>query len=269
MSVPQSMVLEFPAMLHGHPGAIRRGVGVQGKTWAREYLEQGIFTAPGRMLQVPPGELLEMQSGILFDDVPRWRIHMLGSVFMSLSDGVPRELRPRMEETFEAFCLKTPWGALYHVVTPPPPRSAARMASRFAALLHCWDALQGPRYAFWPQRQDTLEELVERLYRQTLEAWCPGGPASVREHLARVVERMARATREACMQAVLRLMPVMVAADSEFKHREALGDPGFLHQRLRALAEKDFEDFSSAYPYAVTVQLADWDRELGQRETPP
>lgn len=263
MSVPQSTVLEFPAMFHGHPDAIRRGVSAQGKTWAREYLEKGVFTPPGRMLQVPPGELLEMHSGVLFDNIPRWRIHMLNSVFMSLSDGVPREERPRMEEDFEAFCLKTPWGILYHAVTPPPPRSAARMASRLAALLRCWEVLQGPRYAFWPQRQDTLEELVERLYRPTLEAWCPEGPASTREHLARVVARMARATREECMQAVLRLMPVLIAGDSEFKHREALGDPDFLHRRLRALAAQDFEDLSSAYPYAVTVQLADWDRELG------
>jgi hypothetical protein len=41
------------------------------------------------------------------------------------------------------------------------------------------------------------------LWRKTLEAWYPGGPASVREHLALSVERMSRATREECLEAVL------------------------------------------------------------------
>ena len=61
-----------------------------------------------------------------------------------------------------------------------------------------------------------------------LEAWCPGGPASVREHMALTVERMSRATREDCLEAVLRVIPALVAVDAEFKHREVLGDPGFL-----------------------------------------
>lgn len=264
MSVPPSARLELPAMLHGHPGDIRRALRSQGKAWAREYLKKGVFTPPRSMLQVPPDELLEMRSGLLFDDIPRWRIHMFSNVFMSLNEHAPREQCARMEEAFESFCLTTPWGALYHAVTPPPLRSAERMARRLAALLRCWDVLQGPRYVFWPLRQDTLEELMERLYRKTLEAWCPHGSASVREHLALVVERMTRATREDCMQAVLRLMPVLVAEDTQFKHREALGDPGFLRERLSTLAAKDFEDVSSAHPSAVTTQLADWDRGLGQ-----
>ncbi|WP_239469772.1 hypothetical protein [Archangium violaceum] len=66
------------------------------------------------------------------------------------------------------------------------------------SVLRFWDVLQEPRYAFWSfDDNSTLEELMEDLWRKTLEAWCPGGPASVREHLALTVERMARATREA------------------------------------------------------------------------
>ena len=126
------------------------------------------------------------------------------------------------------------------------------------------DVLQGPRHAFWPGRKYTLEELLEDGYRKTLEAWCPGGPASVREHMALTVERMSRATREDCMEAVLRVIPVLVEVDTEFKHREELSDPGFLRERLAALPPKDFEDFSSAYTYTVTMQLADWDRALGR-----
>ncbi|OJH38186.1 hypothetical protein BON30_23845 [Cystobacter ferrugineus] len=55
----------------------------------------------------------------------------------------------------------------------------------------------------------------------------------------------------------------------EFKHREVLKDPGFLRERLSARPQKDFEDISSAYTYTVTVQLADWDRELGPESYRP
>jgi hypothetical protein len=110
------------------------------------------------------------------------------------------------------------------------------MASQFASVLHFWDVLQGPRYAFWLGKKYTLEELMEDIYRETLEAWCPGGPASVREHMALTVERMSRATREDCLEAVLRVIPCLVEVDTDLK------------------ADK----------YAVTGQLWDWDRELGR-----
>jgi len=267
MTVSQQPVLEFPAMLHGSSSTIRRAVETQGKAWAREYLKTGSFTQPRRMLQVPSGEPLVMHSAAEFEFMSRssWRIHLFVSVFMSLNDGVPKEERQRMEESFEAFCLSTPWGALYHAVSPPPPRSAQRMAGRLAALLRFWDVLQGPRYAYRvPDTHHTLEDLVEYIYRETLEAWCSGGPASVREHLALTVERMARATREDCMEAVLRVIPAVVRANAALKHREALNDPGFLRERLAALPSEDFESLSSAYRYAVNGPLCAWDRELGR-----
>jgi hypothetical protein len=139
------------------------------------------------------------------------------------------------------------------------------MANRLASVLRFWDVLQGPRYAFWSFDQKyTLEELMDDIYRKTLEAWCPGGPASVREHLALTVERMSRATREDCLEAVLRVIPVLVEGDTDLKHHEVLSDPDFLRERLRALSPEDFEGFSSAYKYAVAVRLAAWDRELGR-----
>ncbi|WNG22782.1 hypothetical protein F0U62_01130 [Cystobacter fuscus] len=266
MTVPQSPVLEFPAMLLGPTGAILRAVRTEGRRWAREYLKTGAFTYPRRMLQVPPGEVLIMHSGAEPDIIPqpRWRVHLFDEVFMYLNDGVPKEERQRMEESFESFCLSTPWGALHHAVSPPPPRSAERMAGRLAALLRFWDVLQGPRYAFWFDREYTLDELVKDIYGMTLEAWCPGGSASVREHLTLTVERMSRATREDCMEAVLRVIPVLVEVDTEFKHREELSDLGFLRERLGALRPEDFEDVSSAWKYTLTMQLAAWDRALGR-----
>jgi hypothetical protein len=267
MTVPQSPVLEFPAMLHGLTGAVLRKVRATGQGWAREYLKTGAFTQPRQMLQVPPGELLEMISGAEFDSSPRprWRIHMFIGVFMYLNEGVPEEEYPRVREAFESFCLSTPWGALYHAVDPPPLRSAERMARRLAALLRFWDVFQGPRYSYKPYTHHTFEELMDYLYRKTLEAWCPGGPASVREHLALTVERMARATREDCMEALLRVIPFLLEANApHLKHREVLSDPGFQRERLTALHPEDFEDISSAYFYAVNGPLWAWDRELGR-----
>jgi len=267
MTVPQSPVLEFPAMLHGPLGAIRREVSAKGQGWAREYLETGAFTQPRRMLQVPPGEPLVMHSAAEFEFIRRssWRVHMLVSVFRSLNEGVPEAEYPRAREAFESFCLSTPWGALYHAVSPPPLRSAERMAKRLAALLRFWDVLQGPRYAYRvPDTHHTLDDLMDSIYGMTLGAWCPGGAASVREHLVLTVERMARATREDSLEAVLRVIPILVRANTDLKHREVLSDPGFLRERLAALPPEDFESFSSAYRYAVNGLLCAWDRELGR-----
>jgi hypothetical protein len=269
MTTQRLPALEFPAMLHGTTAAIRRGVLAEGRWWAREYLETGVFPPPRRMRQVAPGEVLVLrQAGELDLNSTRWWIHPFASVFQGLDEGVQArgraQERQRVEEAFESFCLSTPWGALYHAVSPPPSRSAKRMASRLASVLRFWELLRVPRYAYWFGEKYTLEELMEDLYRESLEAWCPQGPMSVQEHLARAVEGMARATRVDCEEALLRLMPVLVAGDAGFKHRELLGDPGFLRERLAALSPEDFENLSGTEPYTVAEQLAAWEREWGR-----
>ena len=266
MTVSKSPVLEFPAMLHGIAESVIRKVRVQGEGWAREYLNTGDFTPPRQMRQLLPGELLEVHSGVVLDVIsrPRWQLYLFSKVFMSLDDGLPEEKSHLAREAFDSFCLGTPWGALFHIVSPYPLRSAERMARRLAALLRFWDVLQGPRYAYLPYREYTLEELVKHIYGMTLEAWCPRGPASVREHLALTVERMARATREECVEALLRVIPVWIEVDKGFKHGEVLSDPGFLREHLAALPPDDFEDISSTYMYTVLMRLELWDRELGR-----
>jgi hypothetical protein len=265
MTSEHSPVLEFPAMLHGTTTVIRRKVRVAGQGWAREYLKTGAFSQPRRMRQVQPGEVLVMHSGAEFDlGITRWWMHMFVSVFTSLHEGVPDEEYQRTKVAFESFCLSTPWGALYHVASPPPPRSAERMANRLASVLRFWEVLQGPRYAFRFGKKYTLEELLEDLYRKTLEAWCPSGPASIREHLALTVEHMARATREESLEALVRVMPMLVEGDTDLKHHEVLSDPDFLRERLSALPPKKFESLSGTELYTVAEQLAAWDRELGR-----
>ena len=266
MNTEHAPVLEFPAWLYGTKAAIRRKARDEGHWWAREYLKAGAFPQPRQMRQVLPGEVLLMHAAADFDrGDPLWRMHMFGEVSMDLDEGVPEEELPRMNDAFESFCLSTPWGTLDYTVSPSPPRSVERVANRLAVLLRFWEVLQGPRYAFWSFDQKyTLDELMDDIYRKTLEAWCPGGPAPVREHLALTVERMARATREDCEVAVLRMIPFLVDVNTDLKHREAFSDPDFLRERLRALPPGKFEDVSSADKYAVTRQLYLWDRELGR-----
>ena len=144
------------------------------------------------------------------------------------------------------------------------------MADRLASVLRFWDVLQGPRYVYRlpGTHHNTIDGLMEERWRKTLEAWCPGGPASVREHLALTVERMARAPRDECLEALLRVIPVLVEGDNDLKHSEVLRDPGFLCERLRALPPEKFEDVSSAEKYSVAAQLSAWDRELEQAQCP-
>jgi hypothetical protein len=87
----------------------------------------------------------------------------------------------------------------------------------------------------------------------------------VREHLALTVERMARATREDCLEVALRVLPVLSRKDAHLKHRETLGDQDFLRERLNALPPADWEDVSSGYVYALSGPLCAWDRELGRQ----
>jgi hypothetical protein len=44
---------------------------------------------------------------------------MFLSVFASLDEGIQEQERERTRKAFESFCLSTPWGALYHAVSPP------------------------------------------------------------------------------------------------------------------------------------------------------
>jgi hypothetical protein len=77
------------------------------------------------MRQVQPGEVLVMHSGAEFDlGRAAWWVHLFAEVFTHLDECVQKEERQRTEEAFESFCLSTPWGALYHAVSPPPPWSA-------------------------------------------------------------------------------------------------------------------------------------------------
>ncbi len=267
MTVSSAPVLDFPALLHGSLAATRRRVSAEGHRWTQEFLQTGSFTLPQRMRPVLPGEVVITHMGAEFlAPAPSWRLHVFIEVFTNLGHGLSARERQRIEEAFETFCLRTAWGVLHHCVAQLPTRSAEHMAQRLAALLRFWEALKGPRYVFWSyDRQCTLEELIQDIYVKTLEAWCPRGSTSVREHVSLTVERMARATRRESEEAILRVIPFLVATNNELKHREVLGDPAFQRERIAALSPNDFESVASACLYAVNGLVYAWDRQLGRQ----
>lgn len=261
-------LLQFPAFLHGTLSEIQRNAKSEGRRYARQYKKDGAFPPPLHLREVQPGELVltHTLSDFLTKEQPAWRLHVFQEVLSGLGENVEGQEWQRMEEAYEVFCRATAWGSLFHALEPGAPRSAELMAARLGAVLRYWDSLQLPRYLHKKHGVAyTLGELLEEIYGRTLEAWCPG-VRPVRGRLEAVVEHMARATREECIDAVLRLIPHILAQPSRLKHREVLGDPAFQRERLTALLPDQFERFSSAEAFAVYEQLASWDRELGRNQ---
>lgn len=266
---PTSQTLKFPAFLHGTLSEIQRKARSEGRRYTRQYRKDGTFPLPMHLREVQPGEvvLTHTLSDFLTKEQPTWRLHLFSDVLGGLGEGVEGREWYRMDEAFEVFCRETAWGALFRVVEPSAPRSSELMAARLGAVLRLWEPLQIPRYLHKKLgRTYTLGELLEEIYGETLEAWCPRADRPVRGHIEAVVERMARATREECIEAVLRLIPHILTQPSRLKHREVLGDPVFQRERLSALPLDHFERFSSADAFAVYEHLASWDRELGRHQ---
>ncbi|WP_232537293.1 hypothetical protein [Cystobacter fuscus] len=76
-------------------------------------------------------------------------------------------------------------------------------------------------------------------------------------------KRMARATREDSLEAILRQLPRAVSLAGELKHRDVVADPAFQRERLLALEPVSFEHVSGACTAVLLENVYDWDRQLG------
>ena len=266
MSPERSSTLKFPSVLHGPRDAVLSQARAEGRRCVRHYLKHGVFPEPTLLREVPPGEEVLCHSAVdLQPDRPAWRLYLFLQVMGAVWERVTGEELEKRHEAFEVFCRETPWGALFCAVQPSGPWSVKRMAPRLEAVLRHWEALRGPTYIFRePRLKYTLEELMEDIYRPTLEAWHPGARSSVRAQLEETVRRMGRAGPEDCLEAVLRVMSHLVSEGGGLKHREILGDKGWLREHLAALSPERFERISSAEASAVNEQLREWDRALGR-----
>jgi hypothetical protein len=215
------------------------------------------------MVEVPPGEVVVAHEVVDFArERPAWRLYMVSHVMGDLTQEGQKSFPVR--DDYEALFRETPWGALFFATTHMGPVSAERTARRLQSVVRFWEPLQCARYLFKklgvPQ---TLEEVMAASCGWAMEAWCPEVAGSVRSRLEVAAERMARATREDCINAIFREMPRALAHAGKLKHREVLADPSYQRERFATLDSWTFDRVSGACPGYLIWLLTLWDRELG------
>jgi hypothetical protein len=191
---------------------------------------------------------------------------MLFKVISGVCEALDWENAFQVSDAYEAAARETPWGALYFVISQESPKSAERTALRLKALLRFWEPLQSVRYLFSsPSVPLSLEQLLSAAIDWAMEAWCPLGEASVRVRLETAADRMAQATKEDCIAAILRQIPRALTFARNLQHRAVLAEPAFLRERLMMLNPEAFERVSGAWTSDLLFQLYDWDRQLAKQ----
>ncbi|HYO69722.1 MAG TPA: hypothetical protein VEU33_26965 [Archangium sp.] len=211
------------------------------------------------------GEVVVAQGVVDFQhERPSWRLYMVSNVLSDVWEALEWEDSSAVRDAYEASFLETAWGALFFTLVRMGPTSAERTARRLEAVLRFWEPLECARYLFKkPGAAQTLEEIMVDSCGWAMDAWCPEREGQVRVRLESAAERMARATREECIEAILRQMPRALAAGHDLKHRQVLADPVFQRERLTTLDSPSFERVSGACTSELLEKLYDWDHELG------
>jgi hypothetical protein len=256
----------MPSFLHGTYRSVQQKAKREGLRCGEQYRKDGTFPAPRQMLEVPSGEV------VLTDEVadfqrerPAWRLYMASDLMFTLSKPPSGEWQDPypVRDAFEAFFLGTAAGALYFSISQTIPASAERTARRLEAVLRFWEPLECARYLFKTLGATyTLEEMMVASCGWAMDAWYPEGDGSVRSRLEKAVERMARATREDCLEAMLRQMPRALSFARGLKHWQVVADPAFQRERLATLDAPSFERVSGACTSDLLEKIYSWDRQL-------
>lgn len=264
MEPEPSPSLQLPSFLYGTYAEVHRKTRQEGLRCGEQYRKDGSFPTPRALLEMPPGELVLTHEVTDFHrERPAWRLYMVSDVSTGLCEAFEWQNPFPLMDAYEAFFRETAWGALYFVTSQAVPNSAERVALRLQVVLRFWEPLQTVRYLFKTLgAAHTLEELMVASCDWAMDAWCPG-KAPVRARLQMAAERMARATREDCLDAIMREMPRALTHAGKLKHRDVVADPAFQRERLAALEPSAFERLSGAYTAELIGKLHDWDYELG------
>lgn len=267
MKTAPSSALQLPSFLHGVYSSVQQKTRREGQRCSEQYRKDGTFPSPQQMLEVPPGEVVLTHGVADFQhERPAWRLYMVSDVMSRLWEALDWQDTFAVSDSYEAAFLETAWGALYFATAQMSPVSAERTAMRLQAVLRTWEPLQSVRYLFKTLgTTHTLDELMTASCGWAMDAWSPTGDSSVsvRTRLQTAVERMARATREDCIEAILRQMPRALSSERGLKHRQVLADPALQRERLAALDSEAFERVSGARTPDLIGYLHDWDHELG------
>jgi hypothetical protein len=257
--------LQLPAFLHGAYLTIESATKGEGRRCGEQYQLRGSFPQPRELRTVAPGEVVFTHNVVDFqDELPAWRLYMLSEVIMSMCE-VDEKNHRHLSHLYETTFRETAWGALYFALSGHAPESAERMALRLQAVVRFWDSLHHGRYLHKKLHTFmSLEELMAEACGWVTDAWCPEGAASVRSHFAVASERMAHATREECVELILRQLPhIFRFADrNQLNHPEVVMDSTAWREHLSTLDTAEFDRISGVRPGAVLGRLYAWDREL-------
>ncbi|HVG59217.1 MAG TPA: hypothetical protein VNA24_11725 [Hyalangium sp.] len=264
MNTQQSSSLRMPSFLHGTYAAVHQQARAEGFRCGEQYRREGSFSLPLPLLEVPSGEIVMTHEVADFHrERPAWRLHMVSVLMDGLYEALGWRDPLPVRDAYEAFFRETPWGALYFAISPTAPKSAQRTALRHQAVLAHWESLLSARYLFKKLHPVlNLEELMSAACDWAMDAWSPEGDSPVRERLERAAERMARATQEDCIEAILRQLPLVLPFARDLKHPETLADPQAQRQHLLAMDPKSFARVSGACTPALIECLYDWDHDL-------
>ncbi|OJT18615.1 hypothetical protein BO221_38325 [Archangium sp. Cb G35] len=261
----QTTTLQLPCFLHGSYSTIESATKGEGHRCGEQYQLRGSFPQPHELRAVAPGEVVFTHNVVDFqDELPAWRLYMLSEVIMSMCE-VDEKNHRYLSRLYETTFRETAWGALYFALSGHAPESAERVAPRIQAVLQFWDSLQHGRYLH--KKLNTfmsLEELMTAACGWAMDAWCPEGGTSVPSRFRVASERMARATREDCVEAILRQLPrILPFADrNQLNHPEVVMDSTAWREHLATLDAAEFDRISGVRPGAVLGRLYGWDREL-------
>lgn len=266
MDTDHASTLQLPSFLHGPSIAIKSKAKAEGRRCAKQYQLSGTLPQPRELRAVAPDEVVFTHNAVDFQaHLPAWRLYMVSEVMMSLYD-VDEKNHRHLGNLYETTFRETAWGALYFALSGRAPESAERMALRLQAVVRFWDSLHHGRYLHKTLNPFmTLEELMTDACGWAMDAWCPEGAASVRSRFEVASERMARATREDCVEAILRRLPrILTFVDrSRVHHPHVVMDPTAWREHLATLEAAEFDRISGVRPGAVLGRLYVWDRELG------
>ena len=261
----QTTTLQLPSFLHGPYNAIKRKAETEGRRCAKQYQLSGTLPQPRELRPVAPGEVVFTHNVVDFqDESPAWRLYMVSEVMTSLCNMDEKNYR-HLSNLYEASFRETAWGALYFALSGNAPESAERTALRLQAVLRFWDSLQHGRYLHKKLNTFlTLEELLTAACGWAMDAWCPEGGGSVRSRFEVASERMARATREDCIEAIFRQLPhILTFADrKKLNHPEVVMALSSWREHLATLDAVEFERISGVRPGWVLERLYLWDRQL-------
>lgn len=257
--------LLMPEFLHGTFMTVDRKTRKEGERCGEQYRQDGSFPLPRELLEVPAGTVVMAHEVADFQrERPAWRLYMASNVADRLFETLDWQNTLQVGDAFEAFCGQEAWGALHFAVAQTAPHSSQRTALRLQAVLRFWEPLESVRYLFSsPHLPLTLEELLTTACGWAMDSWNSGG-APVRERLERAVARMANATREDCLEAIVRQLPLAIAAARELKHRDWLAEPTLLRQRFASLDPDTFERVSGAATPELLSQLYAWSSRGGE-----